>query len=67
MPIMYEEYMITPFILTPMAQDQMKRILKERVSTKLSHECRGKKQEEQGHELYILERTFDNLFMFLQS
>jgi hypothetical protein len=42
MPIMYEEYMITPFILTPMQQDQMKRILKERVSAKLSQGCKGK-------------------------
>jgi len=67
MPIMYEEYMITPFILTPMPQDQMKRILKERVSIKRSHECKGKRPEEQGDEKYILEKTFDNLFMFLQS
>lgn len=67
MPIMYEEYMITPFILTAMPQDQMKRILKERVSIKLSQESKGKNEEEQGHEQYILERTFDNLFMFLQS
>jgi hypothetical protein len=65
MPIMYEEYMITPFILTPMSQDQLKRILKDKVKQKLDQENIGKSEEERSFAQNVLAKTFDNMFMFL--
>ncbi len=67
MPIMYEEYMITPFIMTPMSDDQLKRVIKERISQKLDQENSGKSLEEKGHAQYILERVFDRMFTFLHN
>lgn len=67
MPIMYEEYMITPFIMTPMLEEQLKRVIKEKISQKLDQENSGKSQEEKKHAQYILERTFDKMFTFLHN
>jgi hypothetical protein len=35
MPLLYEEYMFAPFFLTPLSEEQLKRIIREAIQRKL--------------------------------
>jgi hypothetical protein len=53
MPILYEEYMITPFILTPMTDIQLKRVIKEKLIEKFNREDGGDMPEKAKEDLFI--------------
>jgi hypothetical protein len=67
MPILYEEYLITPFILTPMSEQQLKRVIKEKLTHKTQLLCAGEIPEKLEHDLFILNSTFESLFTMLHK
>lgn len=66
MPLLYEEYMFTPFILSPMNEQQLKSIIKESLVKLIRKRVMMENTVELfEHELRILERVFEGLFLFL--
>lgn len=65
MPIMFEEYKITPLILSPMNDYQLKRVIKEKIVEKFKREAGGDTPEKADEEILILEKCFDSLFTYL--
>ncbi len=62
MPIMYEEYMITPIILSPMNDFQLKRIIKEKLIEKFQREAGGDTPEKADEDIYLLNLVYDNMY-----
>ena len=59
--------MFTPFILAPMGEDQLKRIVKEKLIEQFQREAGGDVPEKADHDVYILQRVFDGYFTLLKK
>lgn len=67
MPIIFEEYKITPLILSPMNDYQLKRVIKEKLVEKFKREAGGDSPDKADEELMILDKCFDAMYTFLQA
>ena len=67
MPILYEEYMITPIILSPMNDFQLKRIIKEKLIEKFQREAGGDTPEKADEDIYNLNLIYDSMYTILQT
>jgi hypothetical protein len=67
MPVLYEEYMITPFILSAMTDSMLKRLIKEAIQKKVLEVDRfeSTRPDELERDLFILEHVFDSMFTLL--
>ena len=66
-PIMFEEYNITPLILSRMNDLQLKRVIMEKMVAKLKREAGGDQPEKADEDLLILDKCFDSLYTYLQN
>lgn len=65
MPQLYEEYMFAPFILAPMGNSQLRRIIISRLEKRLQIESHDKNKEQLETNLMILKKVFDSMYLLL--